>query len=173
MMNVVQRKINFTIFVSHSTPMLTPHITLTAEEKSHLESLLSKGTLSARTQKRANALKFLDSGKTIQEVSSLVGVSYSTTHGWVKRYKSNGLSFLKEAFRPGRPPVFDSMELATITALACSTPPEGRARWTLRLLSKQAATLELVPAISHTTVHNILKKTNYSLTAKDNGVSES
>jgi hypothetical protein len=60
-----------------------------------------------------------------------------------------------------------------VTALACSEPPEGHARWSLRLLADKLVELEHVDSISHKTVGEILKKTNLSLTSKDNGASVS
>ena len=54
--------------------------------------------------------------------------------------------------------------MAKITAIACSKPPEGRARWSLRLLADRVVELDIVESISYVSVHNILKKTNLSLT---------
>ena len=57
----------------------------------------------------------------------------------------------------------------TLTAIACSTPPEGHARWTLRLLADKVVELKLVDSISHVTVGSVLKKTNSSPGRKGNG----
>jgi hypothetical protein len=62
---------------------------------------------------------------------------------------------------PGaNPPKLDSAQQARIVAVACSTPPDGFARWTLRLLAKQVVELEIVDAISHESVRMVLKKTS-------------
>ena len=60
---------------------------------------------------------------------------------------------------------------ATVIALACSAPPTGYAKWSLRLLASQLVELELLDSISHKSVGQILKKANLNLTSKDNGVS--
>jgi hypothetical protein len=73
-------------------------------------------------------------------------------------------SAIEERPRSGKPPKFSGKQQAKITALACSTPPEGRSRWTLRLLADKVVELELVDDISHKSVGEILKKTNSSLT---------
>jgi putative transposase len=69
---------------------------------------------------------------------------------------------LNEKPRPGAPSIFTNRDKAKITALACSNPPEGNSRWTLRLLADRAVELSLVDDISHVTVYEILKKTSSS-----------
>jgi len=66
----------------------------------------------------------------------------------------------KKRDRPPRTPVCDGEAEARIIALRCGEPPAGRARWTLRLLAEKAVELEIVPAISHETVRQVLKKTS-------------
>ncbi|HYA43379.1 MAG TPA: helix-turn-helix domain-containing protein, partial [Syntrophobacteraceae bacterium] len=60
--------------------------------------------------------------------------------------------------RSGKPPKLEGLTAAHITALACSDPPEGRARWTLRLLADRAVELDLVDTISHEAIRKLLKK---------------
>ncbi|HYA43883.1 MAG TPA: helix-turn-helix domain-containing protein, partial [Syntrophobacteraceae bacterium] len=67
---------------------------------------------------------------------------------------------LEEKPRSGKPPKLAGLTAAHITALACSDPPEGRKRWTLRLLADRAVELELVDTISHAGIRKFLKKTN-------------
>lgn len=62
--------------------------------------------------------------------------------------------------RPSRQRVCDGESAAKLIALRCGEPPAGQARWTLRLLADKAVELEIVPAISHETVRQVLKKTN-------------
>ena len=66
---------------------------------------------------------------------------------------------------------FDGEKEARLTALACSTPPEGHARWTLRLLEDKVVELGIVERASDNTIGRVLKKTRFSLTAKSNGSS--
>ena len=150
--------------------MKKQHLQLKEEERNRLQDLLSKGMLNVRVQKRAWALLELDKGKTYQETSQLLNKSYPTVHGWAKKYHSEGLSFLKDKPRSGRPLGLSGEQRAKITTLACSDAPEGRARWTLRLLADKAVELGFVENISHTEVGRVLKKMNCSLTAKSSGV---
>jgi hypothetical protein len=68
---------------------------------------------------------------------------------------------LGEKPRSGRPKRFSGRDAATITALACTDPPEGHARWSMRLIADKAVELEYVDCLSHQTVFNILKKTRF------------
>lgn len=149
--------------------MKKEHITLSTSDHGYLESLLSKGSLKARKYNRARSLLELNKGKTYSEVADLVGVSYATVSGWAKKYKTVGLDFLEDQPRSGRPLGLSISDRAKITALACSDPPEGYSRWSLRLLADKLVELEYVESISFKQVGNILKKTNYSLIEKNNG----
>lgn len=151
--------------------MKKQHLKLSDSDKPYLQELLSKGSLKVRKHKRAIALLELDKEKTYMEVSQLIGVGYPTISGWVKKYKSEGLSFLDDKPRSGRPIGLSGEDRAKITALACSDPPEGYARWSLRLLADKVVELDIVESISFKQVGIILKKMNCSLTEKDNGVS--
>ena len=152
--------------------MKKQHVKLTKKDQEFLVSLLSKGTLRVRKQKRAQALLDLHSGKTYAEVCRSLNMSYPAVTGWAKKYKSEGLSFLDDKPRPGRPIGLSGEDRAKITAIACSEPPKGYARWSLRLLADKLVELEIVDSISFKQVGNILKKMNYDLTEKDNGASE-
>jgi len=124
-------------------------------------------------KKRALALQLLDKGLTFQAVEEHIGISHISLSKWAKRYKSEGLSMLYDKPRSGRPLGLSGEERAKVTALACSAPPKGYARWSLRLLSDRLVELDIVDSISHMEVGRILKKMNFSLTEKNNGVSES
>ena len=142
--------------------MRKQHITLTQAHKQFLQNLLKKGSLKALVFKRATALLQLDRGHTLLHVSQTLGISYPTILAWRNKYNAQGLSFLQDKSRSGRPPVIDGMKRAKITALACSKPPVGRARWTLRLLADRAVELGYCEHLSHTKARSILKKTNSS-----------
>ena len=144
--------------------MKKQHVTLTNDHRTYLQNLIKKGRLPAKTYKRALALLELDRGRTFTEVAQIVGVVSQTVSIWAQKYKESGLAFLTDPPRPGRPIVIDGRQRAKITALACSAPPEGHARWSLRLLADKAVELELVDAISYGEVRLILKKTNSSPT---------
>lgn len=135
------------------------HITLSDNDRSTLERLLSAGTLSARKFKRATALLELDRGKTLVQVAATLSVSYPTVSTWRDAYNATGLHCLDDAPRSGRPIEIDGMQRAKITALACSDAPEGHARWSLRLLAEKAVESGLCDHVSHAFVGDVLKKT--------------
>ena len=122
--------------------------------------------------KRIMGLQMLDKGMSYQSVKIHVGVTNVTLSKWAKLYKEKGLEFLEDKARAGRPIGISGEERAKVTALACTEPPKGYARWSLRLLSDRLVELEIVENISHTEVGKILKKTNFSLTERNNGASE-
>lgn len=144
--------------------MIKEHIKLTEADKNYLESLLSKGSISAKVFKRATGLLELNRGKSLQVVAKTLGVDYNTVASWRDNYEQKGLACLKDAPRSGRPIEIDGIQRAKITALACSTAPTGHARWSLRMLAERLIELEHVQNISHTQVANVLKKTNSNRT---------
>jgi transposase len=136
------------------------HITLSDDDRSTLERLLSYGTLSAKKFKRATALLELDRGKTLVEVAATLHLTYPTVSSWRDKYNTRGLRSLDDAPRSGRPIEIDGEQRAKITALACSDAPEGHARWSLRLLADKAVESGLCEHVSHSLVGDLLKKTN-------------
>ena len=144
--------------------MKKEHVTLSEADRTYLQNLIKKGSLPAKTYKRALALLELNRGRTFTEVAAIVGVVIQTVSTWAKKYKETGLKCLTDKPRPGRPTLIDGLQRAKITALACSKAPEGYERWSLRLLADKAVELKLVEAISYGEVRLILKKTNLSLT---------
>jgi len=155
---------------SKDRQMKRHNIKLAEKDKKHLQDLLSRGNLPVRVQKRALGLLELDRGKTYQAVCDTLSTSYSTVYSWSKKYKEDGLSFLNDKPRSGRPIELDGKLKAKITALACSTPPRGYGKWSLRLLADKIVELNFVDDISHTEVGRILKKMNCNLTEKGSGV---
>ena len=151
--------------------MKKQHVKLTKSYRQSLEELLSKGELKVRVQKRALALQMLDKCMSYQQVKDHIGISHISLSKWARLYKAEGLSMLYDKPRSGRPIGLSGEERAKVTALACSKPPEGYARWSLRLLSDRLIELDIIDSISHTEVRRILKKTNYSLTEKNSGAS--
>lgn len=152
--------------------MKKQHVELSEEDQTYLEALLSKGTMKVRKQNRVLGLLELHRGKTYESVVNLLRVSRPTVKNWADKYKSEGLSMLNDKQRPGRPIGLSGEDRAKITAVACSSPPEGYARWSLRLLADKLVELEIVESISFKQVGNILKKMNCSLTENANGASE-
>lgn len=136
-------------------------VTLNSNETRSLKTILTRGTTSARTLSRARILDLLHRQKQPADVAALLQVSPQTVYNVKRRYFAGGLqAALFDQPRSGRPVEFDGKQRARITALACSTPPEGRARWTLRLLADKAVELGHCQHLSHTAARKILKKTN-------------
>ncbi len=139
--------------------MKKQHLTLTTDDRTYLETLLATGTLPVKTMRRATAWLELDRGKTFAAVASTLGVSTPTIAAWRARYQQLGVAGVLEVPRSGRPITIDDTQRAKITALACSTAPEGHARWSLRLLAEKVVDAGFCDEISHTTIATILKKT--------------
>jgi len=144
--------------------MKKQHVKLRETERQYLNELISKGQHSAKLYKRAVALLELDRAQTYTRVAEIVGVSKPTVSTWANNYQEIGLRCLEDKPRSGRPIEIDGTVRAKVTALACSAPPEGYARWSLRLLADKVVELEYCEHISHNTVKEILKKTNSNLT---------
>jgi transposase len=116
------------------------------------------------------ALLELNRGQSYTAVSGTLKVSIVTLSKWAMKYRETGLQVLQDKPRSGRPIEIDGEQRAKVTALACSDPPEGYAKWTLRLLADKAVELGYCEHISHTEVATILKKTNSSLISNEPGV---
>ena len=140
-------------------------ITLHNYDLRSLTSIISRGNTAARTQTRARLLGLLHRGQHPTEIASLLRVSQQTVFNIKRRYLHAGLeAALFDRARSGRPVEIDGTQRAKITALACSTPPDGRARWTLRLLADRAVELGYCEHVSHNAVKEVLKKTNSNRT---------
>lgn len=136
------------------------NIELSEEERSQLETLTSQGTEKVRKVKRARVLLLADEGKKDQEIAERVEVSVGTVERIRKRYAQAGLeAAINEKPRSGRPIGISAQTRAKVTALACTKAPEGRSKWTLRLLADKVVELEYIDSISYQSVRNILKKT--------------
>lgn len=136
------------------------YLQLTDDHLSYLTTLLAKGTLNARVARRASALLQLHQGLSLNKIAENLGVTCQSVAVWRDKYFEEGVHFLKDKPRSGRPNFFDGVTRAQITALACSEAPAGYAKWSLRLLADKAVELKLVEDVAYTTVRNLLKKTN-------------
>jgi len=146
-------------------PRKAQPITLSSNDSRSLKTLLTRGTASVRTLSRARILDLLHRGQPSADIAAVLQVTPQTVFNVKRRYLDGGLpAALYDQPRSGRPADIDGQQRAKITALACSTPPKGRARWTLRLLADKGVELGYCESLSHTTVRKILKKTNSSRT---------
>jgi transposase len=105
-----------------------------------------------------------DEGRDDEMIAEALKVGKSTVSRIRTRYCEGGLDFaLHEKARSGAPPKIDGRIEAQLTLLACSEPPDGRSRWTVRLLADRLIEMEVVEAISHMSVQRLLKKMKLSL----------
>jgi len=136
-------------------------VNLTVEERAALESLL-KGKTAARKRQRAQILLKADEGLTDAEIAEEVEVTHRTVERVRERCCIHGLQPAVEQRKAPRPPraaVLDGAAEARLVQLACSKPPDGRARWTLSLLANRMVELKIVDTVSRTTICRRLKKT--------------
>jgi transposase len=146
-------------------------IKLTKKQRRTLEHLTRKSTASVRTIKRARILLLAHDHTPETDIMTRVEVSKSTILNIRRRYQTLGLDVIYEKQRPGRVPKFDGETRAKITALACSTPPEGFGQWSYRLLADKAVELGFVDSIHFDTIGEILKKTSFNRSGCEAGVS--
>jgi transposase len=146
-------------------------VKLAPDERAELESLIRGGKASVRKVKRALVLLAVDDGDKDAVAAGKARVSAGTVERIRQRFAEEGLqAALSERPRPGNRPKLDGRQEAYVIALACSEAPEGRARWTLRLLANRLVELEVVDEVSHHTVGRLLKRGNLSLGGASNGV---
>lgn len=148
-------------------------VDLTSEEREDLEALISSGVAPARKLTRARILLKADEGWTDKAISEALDVGTATVERVRKRFVEWGGIKAIERRKPRRQyeRKLDGDGEARLIALACSEPPEGRTRWTLKLLAAKLVTLEAVDidSISYETVRRVLKKTGLSLGATNDG----
>jgi transposase len=149
------------------------YVDLTEEEREELETLISLGADSARKLTRARILLKADKGWTDEAIADVLDVGRATVERVRKRFVEWGGISAIERRKPRRryERKLDGKAEAHLIALACSAPPEGRDRWTLRLLAERVVQLEQVDieSVSHETVRQVLKKTSLNLGDINNG----
>ena len=134
------------------------------QEREDLEQYLRKGKSSARSLTRARILLLADDERDDEEIAETLKVSKSTIIRIRTRYCEGGLdSALHEKARSGAPSKIDGRIEAELTLLACSDPPDGRSKWTVRLLADKLVEIEVVDSISHMSVQRLLKKMKLNL----------
>jgi len=145
-------------------------VTLTAEERNALQALIAAKKTAAKKVVHARLLLKADAGPegpawTDTRIAEALEVDVSTVERLRQRFVEQGLDAAlgrKKQDRPSRPRTLDGKAEARLIALACSEPPAGRARWTLRLLADKLVELEIVETVSTETIRRTLKKTNSS-----------
>lgn len=154
-------------------------VRLSTDERSVLEMLIRKGKSSAQRLLKARILLKADvsdggEGWSDSEIIRALGTSVSMVYRVRKQLVEEGFEAVlrrKPRETPSVPRIFDGEKEAKLIALACSKPPKGRARWTLRLLETTVVELGIVERASDSTIGRVLKKTLSSPIAADAGSS--
>jgi transposase len=144
-------------------------VDLTNDEREELLQLIKRGKPSARKVNRARILLKANEGLTDDQIAAALNTGVATVERTGKRFVEENLGALNERRRSGQPPRLNGKQQAHLIAVACSKPPEGRERWTLRLLADQVVELGLADSIARETVRQILKKTNSSPGSSNSG----
>lgn len=147
-------------------------VRLSAPERERLRAMVSVGKAAAYKVRHANILLAVDesrggAGLTDERAAKALSVSVGTIEQLRRRLVEQGLDACLERKKQDRPsvePKFDGEQEARLIALACSKAPDGRERWSLRLLADRAVELKIVESTSHETVRQVLSKTRSSRT---------
>ncbi len=132
-------------------------MTLTSDEREQLQNLVKGGKGAVRRIKRAQILLAADAKSTDQAIAVNVVVGTSTVYRTKQRFVEEGLEqALSESPRPGAPRKLDASEESLLIAVACSKPPSGRAKWTMRLLADEIVRLTAHDSVSDETVRRRL-----------------
>lgn len=140
-------------------------VNLTAEERGGLKQIVERARVSGLKRLRASILLKADEGMTDEEIVEDLGVGLSTVERVRRRCAERGIAACldrKPQSRPSRPRKLDGASEAQLVRIACSSPPEGRTRWTMSLLADKLVELKVFEAVSVSTVQRGLKKMSSS-----------
>ena len=134
-------------------------VTVDAEEREMLQTMIRSGTERARKLTRARILLKADDGWQDQAISKALDVGIATVERTRRRFVLEGLEAALKARRPKRQysRKLDGEQEARLIALTCSSPPEGHGRWSLRLLADRVIELKIVDSVSHETIRRVLQ----------------
>jgi putative transposase len=145
-------------------------VALTDEERDRLESLTRKGTASVRMVRRARTLLLAAEERRDEDIAAALHIGVATVERTRRRCVEEGVdAALRERPRPGARPKLGPKAQAYVVALACTKPPEGRHRWTLRLLADRVVELELAPDITPEAIRLLLERTGSSRGSRRSG----
>jgi transposase len=141
-------------------------VVLSEPERARLHTLIGRGTAPARALTHARILLKANQGEagpgwTDRAIATALEVHHTTVARVRQQYTAGGLQAAVDRKAPAREyrRKLDGEQEAHLVALACSAPPAGRKRWTLRLLAQRLVQLEVVDDLSHETVRQVLKQT--------------
>lgn len=143
-------------------------VTLTAEEREQLEQMLSRGKADVRKLKHGQILLKADQAEggpawSDEQIADALEVGVATVQRVRQRFVAEGFEAAIRPYRVGTriyDRKLDGDQEAHLIALACSSPPNGQGRWTLRLLAQRMVELQYIDSVSHETVRQTLKKTS-------------
>jgi transposase len=136
---------------------------LTDPDRQTLTAFRSKGIHPARSVNRAHILSALDQGVREKEIMRVLGIGRTALWRTRAAYVEQGLLYaLEDAPRPGQPLRYPAKPAAEVSALACTPPPAGAKRWTLKLLTQAAQSCPGLQGVSRETIRRILKKTFFA-----------
>src|SRR6516162_2128013 len=134
------------------------HVQLRKRDRMLVTEMLNKGRGSARVLRRASILRQLDRGQRAAQVADNVGVAPKTVRAIARRYVEEGLeSALYEKPRPGQRRVLDAGQSQRIIAMVCGPPPQGQARWSVRLIAQEAVKRKLARRVGRETIRILLQ----------------
>jgi transposase len=132
-------------------------VRLPKQDREKLDAVLSGGIQNVRTVLRALALRHLHDGKAVSEVAANVRLTPKAVREIGRRYEDAGLEqALYDRQRPGAAELLEDSQKQRIIAMVCSDPPEGRARWTVRLVAEEAVKRRLLPRVGRETIRILL-----------------
>ena len=130
---------------------------LSSADRNHCEEILRGGHCWVWRARRAQILLQMDQGKKSSGAGMAVGISENAARRVAKRYLAKGLEYgLSDEERPGGKPLLNETEGSTIIAMVCGPPPSGRARWTIRLIAREAVARGIVPRVGKETIRVLL-----------------
>jgi transposase len=140
--------------------MRQTELRLKKQEREAVQEFRSKGERMARELNRAHILSALDRKVPERQIMEVLGVGRTVVWRTRAAYLERGLEYaLCDAQRPGQPKRYRAPEEAEVSALACSSPPEGAKRWTVALLTQHARRRPNMRQISRESIRRLLKKT--------------
>jgi putative transposase len=146
-------------------------VQLKKRDRDELDRVLNGGIQPVRVVLRSLALCQLHEGKSISEAAANVHLTSKAVREIGRRYEESGLErALYDKQRPGAPSLLDTKQRQRIIAMVCSDPPEGRARWTVRLIAEEAVKRKLAPKAGRETIRILLLSHEFKPWRKKNVV---
>jgi transposase len=132
-------------------------VDVSSKDQKELRALVRGGVQQVRVVLRALALLQLAKGVAAPRIANMIPLTPQAIRNVGRRYQQGGLDrALYEKQRPGAAEVLDDSQKQRLIAMVCSSPPEGRARWTVRLVAEEAVKRKLVPRVGRETIRVLL-----------------